>query len=71
MCFITSQIQWQEQTDVQVSPNPINGLKGISLIRTSKIAPLDKSMSKGILGRLNNFEISELNNKLKLLFQLT
>ena len=70
VCFITTQIQWQEQSDVLLQPNSTNGLKTASLIRLSKIATLDKSLSKGLLGRLNQNELSELNNKLKLLFQL-
>jgi len=53
-----------------LNPSSTNGLKGISFFRLSKIATLDKSLSKGILGRLNQYEISELNIKLKLLFQL-
>lgn len=70
VCFITTQIQWQEQADVLLNPDSINRLKRISLIRLSKIATLDKSLSRGILGRLNQNEVSELNSKLKLLFLL-
>ncbi len=70
VCFITTQIQWQEQSDVLLNPNSTNGLKGASLIRLSKIATLDKHLSKGLLGRLNQNELSELNIKLKLLFQI-
>ena len=62
VCFITSQLQWQESTDVQLSPNFDNGLKKQSLIRTSKIATLDKSMAKGLLGKLSQIEIGELAN---------
>ena len=70
VCFITTQIQWQEPTDILLSPNSTNGLKAISLVRLSKIATLDKSLAKGILGRLNPNELSELNTNLKLIFQL-
>src|SRR5829696_480794 len=68
VCFITTQIQWQEPTDVIISPSGVNGLKTHSLIRTSKIATLEKSLLKGLLGSLNALEITELNTKLKLLF---
>ena len=71
VCFITSQLQWQESTDVQLAPNFDNGLKKQSLIRTSKIATLDKSMAKGLLGKLSQIEIGELDNKLKILLQLS
>ena len=70
VCFITSQFQWQEATDVQLIPNINNGLKKQSLIRTSKIATLDKSMAKGLLGKLTNVELIELDNKLKTLLQI-
>jgi mRNA interferase MazF len=70
VCFITSQIGWQESTDVLLSPSPDNGIRKQSLIRTSKIATIDKSLVKGLLGILNNKEIQELNQKLKLLLAL-
>ncbi len=69
-CFITTQIGWQEPTDVLLSPTITNGLKKQSLIRTSKIASLDKALAKGLLGRLEPTELAELNDKLKILFQL-
>lgn len=70
VCFITTQIQWQEPTDVLLSPSPSNGLRRQSLIRTSKIATLDKLLAKGLLGRLSVDELNELNVGLKTLFQL-
>jgi mRNA interferase MazF len=70
VCFITSQINWQEQTDVLLFPSDKNGIKKQSLIRTSKIATIDKILAQGLLGRLSANDIKELNNKLKILFQL-
>jgi mRNA interferase MazF len=70
VCFITTQLQWQEPADVQLLPTSINGLRKQSLIRTSKIATLDKTLAKGLLGRLTLTERNDLNNKLKLLLQL-
>ncbi|MCA6421694.1 MAG: type II toxin-antitoxin system PemK/MazF family toxin [Flavobacterium sp.] len=70
VCFITSQINWQEQTDVVLFPNDQNGIKKQSLVRTSKIATIDKNLVQGLLGVLSANEITELNNKLKILFQL-
>ncbi|HEX4373902.1 MAG TPA: type II toxin-antitoxin system PemK/MazF family toxin, partial [Puia sp.] len=37
VCFITTQLQWQEITDVKVISTSFNGLRKQSLIRTSKI----------------------------------
>jgi len=70
VCFITTQIHWQESTDVTLQPSLSNGLKKVSLIRTSKMATLDKILVKGLLGTLSSIEIAELNIKLKILFQL-
>lgn len=70
VCFITTQNQWQEQTDVILSPNNINGLRTQSYIRLSKIATLDRGLAKGLLVKLSLTEISELNDKLKILFQI-
>ena len=70
VCFITSQIGWQESTDILVAPNSANGLKKQSLIRTSKIATLEKSLIKGIIGKLSESEILELNKKLIQLLKL-
>jgi mRNA interferase MazF len=70
VCFITTQMQWQEPTDVQLLPTSANGLKKQSLIRTSKIATLDKTLAKGLLGKLTTTELNDLNNKLKILLQL-
>lgn len=71
VCFITTQVEWEEPTDVSLFPNPINGLKRPSLIRTNKIATLDKALAKGLLGKLNQSEVKDLDSKLKSLLQLS
>lgn len=70
VCFITTQTGWQEPTDVLLMPNAINGLRKQSLIRTSKLATLDRALAKGLLGRLSATELADLNSKLKILLQL-
>ena len=71
VCFITTQTGWQEASDVLLEPTTSNGLRKPSLVRISKIATLDRSLAKGLLGRLSSSEIADLNNKLKFLFQLS
>lgn len=71
VCFITTQIALEEPTDVLLKPNNTNRLRKQSLIRTSKIATLDRALAKGLLGKLSSTEIEDLNNKLKILLQLT
>ena len=70
VCFITSQTQWKKPTDVFLPPTGFNGLKKESLIRTGKIATLDKSLAKGLLGKLSRHEIAQLNLGLRTIFQL-
>ena len=70
VCFITTQQQWKEPTDVLLNPTTVNGLRKISIIRVCKIATLDKTLINGLMGRLTSDEILELNTKLKLVFRL-
>jgi mRNA interferase MazF len=56
VCFITSQLQLQEATDILIQPNNANGIKKVSLIKTSKIATLDKLLALGKIGSLNSID---------------
>ena len=69
--FVTTQLQWQEPTDLVINPNPSNGIKKISLIRLSKIATIDKAMIVGKIGVIAPIQINEVDLKLKAIFQLT
>ena len=68
--FITTQLQWQESTDILLQPTLTNGIKKNSLIRLSKIATVSKSLIKGKIGVITKTEILELNQKLLILFDL-
>jgi mRNA interferase MazF len=68
--FITTQLQWQEPTDIVLQPQTINGIKKLSIIRLSKIATIDKSLIVGIIGSVSLAQISELDRKLKSIFQI-
>lgn len=70
VCFLTSQIEMIENSDILVKPSFENGLKVESLIRVSKIATIDKQLAKGLLGTLEQHLIFELNAQLKNLFRL-
>ena len=70
VCFITTQLGWQEPTELLLTPSTSNGIRKPSLIRTSKIATLDKALAKGLIGKLSATEVSDLNIRLKLLLQL-
>ena len=64
VCFITSKLDWKEEFDIMLNPSVENGLRKKSLIRVAKIATLDKSFAKGLLGRLTQEELMLLNKKL-------
>lgn len=70
VCFITTQTDRQDATDVLLIPDTTNRLKKQSLVKTGKIATLDKSLAKGLLGKLSYNKLDELNNNLKILLQL-
>ena len=50
--------------------NKNNGLKKNSIIKTTKIATVNKSLAKGLLGKLNPNELLEIDLKLKAIFDL-
>ena len=68
--FITTQLKWREVNDIELLPSNDNGIKKDSLIRLSKIATVDRSLAIGKLGELQKGQLTELNIKLKKLFQL-
>ena len=70
VAFITSQLQWQSEYDINLEPSPENGLKKISLIRLSKLATIDIELVIGRVGSLSEVEIEELNKNLIELLQL-
>jgi hypothetical protein len=42
----------------------------MSVLRVSKIATLDKDFVKGLIGKLDEIELEQLDEKLKLVFKL-
>lgn len=70
LAFVTTQLQWQESTDVFLNPSPLNGLKKTSLVRLSKLATIDKGLANGKLGELNTLELLAVKGNLIVLFQL-
>ncbi len=68
--FITTQIDRKETADIMIKANQTNGLKTDSLIRTSKIATIDKQLAKGLLGILSQQELEALNAQLRKLLAL-
>jgi mRNA interferase MazF len=69
--FITTQLQWQEPTDILLHPNLTNGIKKTSLVRLSKLATIDKLLVEGKIGSIAQTQIVDLNQKLKTIFQIS
>jgi mRNA interferase MazF len=70
VCFITTQLDWKEDTDFLIEPTTQNGLKKTSLLRVSKIATIEKNLAKGLLGKIGREQEYELNASLKKLLKL-
>jgi len=70
VCFVTTQLFWEDENDLKLWPNIHSGIKKESILRVSKIATLDRAFLKGTIGSLNPDEISGLNRKLKMVFAL-
>src|SRR5690606_17937190 len=68
--FITTQLKWASDYDVDMQPSVKNGLKATSLIRLGKLATLDKNLVVGLLGELSEAEMEKVNQNLLRLFQL-
>lgn len=68
--FISTQLKWKEETDIILTPSDLNGLKKESLIRLSKIATIDKVLTLGLLGKIDNQIMKQINNNLIKLFKL-
>jgi len=68
--FISTQLHWQEATDLLLHPDSLNGLKKPSIVRIGKMATIDKSLVIGKLGSINEAEIRELHKKLIQLFDI-
>ena len=68
--FITTQIGWQESSDLLLSANSMNGLKKKSLVRLSKLATIDSGLVLGKLGEISKNELDKLDRKLLIILQI-
>lgn len=70
IAFITTQIHWQERTDILLFSNVLNGLKQNSLIRLSKLGTIDNKLVLGVIREINTVEIQSINHNLILIFEI-
>jgi len=68
--FISTQLQWKDENDLELKPTSANGLKKDSLLRLSKLATLDKELAIGKLGNIDEADLIVVNQNLRHLFQL-
>ena len=68
--FITTQIKWQENSDITLQPTTENGLKKTSLIRLSKLTIIDKDLVIGRIGNISSHDIAKVNKNLIIVFDL-
>lgn len=70
LAFVTTQLQWQEPSDLSLMPDRLNGLKKASLVRLSKLATIDSKLVEGRLGEISDKDLSKIHQNLRVLFQL-
>lgn len=70
VAFISTQLKWQEPTDLLLKFNATNGLKKDSLVRVTKLATLSNTLILGRLGSIETSEINDLNRKLMVVFDI-
>jgi len=68
--FISTQLHWEEPTDLILQPNSSNGLKKRSLVRIGKIATIEKDLVIGKLGHIRDDKVKELDKKLIQIFDI-
>ena len=69
--FISSAVQKKiNMFDIEIKASSYNGLKQDSVIKTDKIATLQKKIILGELGTIEPASLSMVNRKLKMLFEL-
>jgi len=64
VCFMTSQLHPQESLDVVLRPDAGNGLDRDTLIKTARLASLQRNMAVRRIGRIGEAALQELNRKL-------
>ncbi|MGK7390689.1 MAG: type II toxin-antitoxin system PemK/MazF family toxin [Candidatus Cyclobacteriaceae bacterium M2_1C_046] len=62
--FLTTQVKWKSKSDVLLIPDKYNGLKKPSLVRTSKLATIDRSLAIGKIGSISEENYNDVINNL-------
>ena len=70
LAFISTQLNWKEETDILLKPTKNNGLKKESLVRLAKLATIDKNLALGRIGRMDTNALKQVNINLIKLFKL-
>jgi mRNA interferase MazF len=70
VAFVSTNLNWSDETDIALKANPENGLKKDSLIKLSKIATLEKSLILGLLGNIDANTMDAINQNLLRIFSL-
>lgn len=71
VAFISTQLHRKEQMDIELESSSDNRLKRESIIRVAKLVTIEKKLVLGLLGKLDEEKMGELDDGLKKIFQLT
>jgi len=70
LSFITTKKRWAKEWDLYLESTVQNGLKKPSIVRLAKITTLEKSLILGELGMISQKKLDELQQKLRMLFDI-
>jgi mRNA interferase MazF len=70
VCFLTTQLKLFSEFDISIEPSEMNGLKKTSMIKTNKLATIDKELIIGRIGILEDHYIDMLNQNLLRILKL-
>jgi mRNA interferase MazF len=69
VAFISTQLNWNENNDMLLIPDNLNGLKKNSIVKLTKLCTLDKSLLLGKLEKIDEKTHTEIDKKLKNIFK--
>ncbi len=70
LAFITTKLNWIDDTDLMIEPDSKNGLKTKSIIKVAKIVTLAKNIVVGRLGSITESQVKEIEKNIIKVFKI-
>lgn len=71
VAFITTQLSFQEDYDLLLTPDSRNGLKKPSVLKLTKLATLERRLVLGEIGELSAEDLRTIDQRLLLIFEIS